>query len=349
MDFFTIIIIVVIVFVGIMLWSFFAKPKSKPQLDSIYTEALNALIRGEQNVAVDLLRQVVKQDSNHVNAYLQLGNILRNDHTDQAIKIHQSLTVRPNLSKQMNIEIHQSLALDFEKAGRLEKAKQEAEQILNNERRNRWAIEFLLKAAVEERNWTEAMRLAKMIQRIEGAQDVTQLARYQVYQGLDYLSNEDRKNARVSFNKAVKTDPDFGLPFLHLGNLAEAERDLGKAIDFWEKFAFRDPEENIRVFHKVETALYDMGRFSEIEKFYRRILKRFPDNLDALAKLAGVLEEKGEHHEALNLVERALGRHADSIQLQLMKLKFSVSSQQPHELARQIDGIISNLPAKDPD
>jgi len=219
----------------------------------------------------------------------------------------------------------------------------------NIERRNRWAIEFLLKAAVEERNWTEAMRLAKMIQRIEGAQDVTQLARYQVYQGLDYLSNEDRKNARVSFNKAVKTDPDFGLPFLHLGNLAEAERDLGKAIDFWEKFAFRDPQENIRVFHKVETALYDIGRFSEIEKFYRRILERFPDNLDALAKLAGVLEEKGEHHAALNLVERALGRHADSIQLQLMKLKFSVSSQQPHELARQIDGIISNLPAKEPD
>jgi len=128
MDFFTIIIIVVIVFAGIMLWSFFSKAKSKPQLESIYTEALNALIRGEQNVAVELLRQVVKQDSNHVNAYLQLGNILRNDHTDQAIKIHQSLTVRPNLSKQMNIEIHQSLALDFEKAGRLEKAKQEAEQ-----------------------------------------------------------------------------------------------------------------------------------------------------------------------------------------------------------------------------
>jgi lipopolysaccharide biosynthesis regulator YciM len=243
----------------------------------------------------------------------------------------------------MNVEIHQSLALDFEKAGGLEKAKKEAEQILNIERRNRWAIEFLLKAAVEERAWTEAMRLAKMVQRIEGAQDVTQLARYLVYQGLDNLSNEDVKSARISFNKAIKTDPGFSLPYLHLGNLAEAERDLVKAIDNWEKFAFRDPEENSRIFQKVESALFDLGRFSEVEQFYRRILERFPDNLGALAKLAGVLEEKGEHQEALHLVERALGRHEGSIHLQLMKLKFSLSSQQPHELARQIDSIIDNI------
>ena len=51
------------------------------------------MVRGDKGRAVRLLRDVVKQDSDHVRAYLQLGNIMRDDHPQQAIKIHQSLPV----------------------------------------------------------------------------------------------------------------------------------------------------------------------------------------------------------------------------------------------------------------
>ena len=54
-------------------------------------EALNMLVRGDSENAIRLLRDVVKQDTNHLDAYLQLGDILLQEGTSQnVIKIHQS-------------------------------------------------------------------------------------------------------------------------------------------------------------------------------------------------------------------------------------------------------------------
>ena len=65
-----------------------------------------------------------------------------------------------------------------------------------------------------------------------------------------------------------------------------------------------------------------------------------PENLDALAKIANVLEEKGERSQALELVEDALNRYEDSVKLRLMKLKLSLQAIPPPQLAQQIDEII---------
>ena len=78
------------------------------------------MVRGDTRTALSHLRNVVKQDTNHINAYLQMGDILREeDNAQAAIKIHQSLTVRPNLSNEVKRDIHKSLALDFEQLGNL--------------------------------------------------------------------------------------------------------------------------------------------------------------------------------------------------------------------------------------
>jgi len=116
-----------------------------------------------------------------------------------------------------------------------------------------------------------------------------------------------------------------------------------KAIENWESYALFTPEEGRVVYTKIESALFDLGRFSEVEKFYERILEKDPSNLNALAKLANVLEEKGEHNSALNLVEDALSKNKGSVHGRLMKLKLSLHISKPHELSNQIDEIIQLL------
>lgn len=333
----TIAFIIVILAIAGSIVFFSIKPKKKRRTDSIYTDALNAMIRNDRKTALSLLRDVVRHDSNHVDAYLQLGNILRETHPQQALKIHQSLTVRPNLSKTMKIDIHQALALDYQLLGRLPLAKRETEQILKIERRNLIATEFLLSIAVSERNWTEASTYAKVFQRITNTQDKQQLAQFQVYEGMDKLEQGDRNGARSSFKKALKIAPDFGEPNRHLGDLLEDERDLVKAIEHWEKYATLSPNGAKGVFNKIETALFDLGRFGEVENFYRRILEKDPANLEALSKLANVMEEKGDRQTGLELVDNALARNESSLHIRLMKLKLSLTLKPPHELAHQID------------
>ncbi|HIC38601.1 MAG TPA: hypothetical protein EYO79_03925, partial [Candidatus Marinimicrobia bacterium] len=89
--------VIVLIAAGIAAAVYF-RPKKPRRFESLYTDALNAIVRGNSKTALKLLRDVVKQDTNHIDAYLKMGEILREEgNSQQAIKIHQSLTVRPNL------------------------------------------------------------------------------------------------------------------------------------------------------------------------------------------------------------------------------------------------------------
>ena len=151
------------------------------------------MVRGDRAKAIGILRQVVKQASNHVRAYLQLGNILRDENTEQAIKLHQSLTVRPNLSAEIKVDIHRALANDYKIIGNFNKAKNEEEQILTIEKRNLWSLNFLVEIAIENQNWDEAASWTKQLQKVTGKKNKNDEARFDVYRGcLLYTSPSPR-------------------------------------------------------------------------------------------------------------------------------------------------------------
>ena len=335
-----IILSILVIAIGTSLFFYYKKkPLIKNNSNKLYTEALNMLVRGDSQNAIRLLRDVVKQDTNHLDAYLQLGDILRDEGNSQnAIKIHQSLTVRPGLDDKLQIQIHQSLAKDYLSLNEISLAKKEAEMILNIDKKEFWATEFLLDLAEKSHDWAQAAHLIKTLD--SNNSDITRLARFKVYEGMGKFENDDRKGAEQCFNKAIEIAPNFGLPHLYLGNLFSENRNLVKALEHWEQYALLDLKNGSSIYSKIESALFDLGRFSEVEKFYQRALKNNPRNLDALAKIANVLEEKGERQKALDLVEDALSQHQDSIKLRLMKLKLSIQYASPPQLSQQIDKMI---------
>ena len=335
-----IILSILVIAIGTSLFFYYKKkPLIKTNSNKLYTEALNMLVRGDSQNAIRLLRDVVKQDTNHLDAYLQLGDILREEGNSQnAIKIHQSLTVRPGLDDKLQIQIHQSLAKDYLSLNEISLAKKEAEMILNIDKKEFWATEFLLDLAEKSHDWAQAANLIKTLD--NNNSDITRLARFKVYEGMGKFENDDRKGAEQCFNKAIEIAPNFGLPHLYLGNLFSENRNLVKALEHWEQYALLDLKNGSSIYSKIESALFDLGRFSEVEKFYKRALNNNPRNLDALAKIANVLEEKGERQKALDLVEDALSQHQDSIKLRLMKLKLSIQYASPPQLSQQIDKMI---------
>jgi len=320
---------------------FTRRPKPRKNTDSLYADALNAMVRGDSDGAMRLLRDVVRQDTDHLDAYLQLGDILREEgNPQQAIKVHQSLTVRPGLSENLRMNIHKSLAQDYMSVNEPVQARKEAEMILNIDKKDVWATEFLLDLAEQNQDWGRAAQLVKALEKVKNEADITRLARFKVYEGMEKFESDDRVSAQGCFQKAVTMAPNFGLPHLYLGNLFSENRDLVKAIDHWEQYALLDTKNGSSVYSKIEAALFDLGRFSEVEKFYQRALDKNPENLDALAKIANVLEEKGESQQALELVEDALNRYENSVKLRLMKLKLSLQAVPPPQLAQQIDEMI---------
>ena len=337
------IIILILVIIGGLTF-FYIQPKQQAKTESIYTDALNAMVRGDKRTALKYLRDVVKQDTNHVDAYLQMGDILREEgNALAAIKIHQSLTVRPNLKNDVKIHIHRSLALDYNQISQLAKARREVELLLKLDKKNLWANEFLLALFEKQQDWDKATQISKIIQKVKQLQDPTQIARFLVLKGMDKHEKGKVDEAIKTFDIAAKTDPNYEKTYLCLGDIYLVKRDLVKAIDNWEKYALLNPENGKMIYSKIEAALFDLGGFSEVEKFYERIVDKDPSNLSALTKLANVLEEKGEHNSALLLVEDALSKNQTSIHAHLMKLKLSVQVSKPNELSNHIDKIIQLL------
>ena len=321
----------------------FFRTKKKPHADVLFTDALNYMVKGDSTKAINLLKKVVKQNSNHVRAYLQLGNILRTENPEQAIKIHQSLTVRPNLSLELKVDIHRALADDYRIVGNLLKSKEEAQLILGIEKRNLWALKFLIDIAEQNQDWDEAASWTKQLQKVTGKKNNNNEARFDVYRGLDCLNTGQIEQAKTLFKKAIKTSPDFPISYRYLGDVYEQRRDLVKALENWEKFAKKDLKNGFLVYGKIESALFDLGRYSEVENFYRRILETNIPNFEATIRLANVLEEKGESGSALILIEDMLSNDSLDITVDLMKLKLSISTSTPVELAHQIDVMLEKL------
>src|ERR1700722_11037078 len=63
---------------------------------------------------------------------------------------------------------------------------------------------------------------------------------------------------------------------------------------------------------KQATVLHQSGNLAEAEKLYRAVLREEPQQLDAMALLGLVCGAKGEHDEAIRLVETAVARDAQS-------------------------------------
>ena len=52
------------------------------------------------------------------------------------------------------------------------------------------------------------------------------------------------------------------------------------------------PQESYKVFDNIETALFDLGRYSEVEKFYRKVLENNPKRFKRWSKVGKCFKRK---------------------------------------------------------
>ena len=340
-------LILILISLGVLGFFIFRKPKKKQPTQSIYTKALNSIIQGETKVALKHLKDVVKQDTNHIDAYLQIGNILREEgNIEAAIKIHRSLTVRPNLGRSVYRQIHKSLALDYYKNGNLIRAKEEALKVVKSNKKNLWANQFLLEISEDQNDWKEAAQLSKTVQRIKSSKNPEQLSRFLVFQSMDKLKNHQSNEAIILLKKAIKNSPTFSLPYQKLGDVFYQENKLEDAIKNWEKFVELNPGESKKTLSKIESAYFDIGQFDDVEKFYNRVIQKNPSNLVALVNLANLLQQKGEYDTSMSLIDDALLQNEESIFINLMKLKLSLNQTDDIKYKKLIDKIIEQFKEK---
>ena len=89
----------------------------KPASES-YAKGLNFLLNNQSDKAIRTFTELVEVDPDTIEIHITLGNLFRSKgEVERAIKIHQNLLARPNLTRpQRNMAITE-LANDYMKAG----------------------------------------------------------------------------------------------------------------------------------------------------------------------------------------------------------------------------------------
>ena len=272
---------------------YFSKPEKSES--SLYIEALQDLLDGNQGTAFSKLRQVVAEDSNNLDAYLRLGQILReNKRPERALQVHKDLTLRGGLSVADKVTILKQLALDYKDLNDPDMAEAALREMIELHPQNHWARVNLLELHKKAEKWDEAYDTAAAILKLESNKSKKPLAVFKHHQGEQQYKKKEFHKARVLFKEAIGLDPSFVPAYLAIGDSYYEEKRSEDAVNFWNKLIAAVPDQGHLVIDRLKKTLFDLGRFGEIAEICERILKHSPKNLEARLTLAELFEKKGD-------------------------------------------------------
>ena len=296
--------------------------KSKQSTDvEVYNKALKAIIDNKHERAFQILKDLIQKDSNNTEAYLLLGNLLRDRNINKAIRIHQSIIVRPGLSKQMKIQIHQALGLDYLEVNNMVRAEDEFKKIINLDSKNIWALTMLKNICIDNQSWDKALDLEKkLIKHQSKSKNEASMLNYFI--AMDYKEKDNQKNYINFLEKSVLSEHVYHESYLELAKVYQKKGDIDLAIKNLIAFAEKEPKASIETFKDIENMLFEENRFNEMEALYQGILSNMFHKY-VFNRLIDIHLEKNDKDAAEELIEKFAKQHEESYIIKLNRIKLN--------------------------
>jgi len=312
------------------------------QAPRLYMEALRALVDGDDRTAFDRLKMTANEDSNNLDAYLKLGDLLRKrGRIDRAIKVHEELTLRRGLSKTGTIAVHKSLALDHLGAGDHTAAESSLLKIVEVDKENAWAADQLVALYAQSGRFDAAFEQRRMVMKRTGQSDGHTLALYKTLAGTQQAAAGKKHEARVSYKEALSYDEQCLPALLYLGDAYWEDGRPEDAVEWWTRLAASKPEAAHIVFGRLERAYFELGQYGEINKFYERILEKSPNNPGALLGLADLSLKKGEFDRALRRYHQVLEIDPNNLPARAGIIRSLAQQDRWQQIAEEVDTLLA--------
>ena len=311
--FFGIIILLIGFFSGLSLSDFFssAKKKKDETADSnslAYLSGINYILADEPDKAIEEFSKAVQINSDTVETYTALGNLYRSKgELARAIRIHQSIIIRPNIDGETKLQAHYDLSLDFKKAGFVERAINSFEEVVKMDSRRLDAYIHLLDLYEDLRDWEKAYQTQLKISKLRKSDDSHVLAHHQTEIGKALIDNGQEGLAKKALKKAISHDSSCIDAYLHLGDLLYSEENFNKAIDTWKKIMELAPDFTYLAYSRLEEAYFKLNQFGQMEKILRANSKRNLNDIHTHLALAEYLYKKSMLPEAIAELNKVIG------------------------------------------
>jgi lipopolysaccharide biosynthesis regulator YciM len=189
------------------------------QAPKAYFKGLNFLLNEQQDQAIDAFIEAVQNDPDTSELHFALGNLFRRrGEYERAVRVHQHLLSRGDLVTDDRHRAQHALALDYLKAGLLDRA-EEALLKLEGTRFEAQARLALLANYERSRDWEHAAGVARKLEAAGQGSFAGRLAHYLCEQAAAQIAAQHLDQAETLLQQAIDTAPQTPRPRIDLAAL----------------------------------------------------------------------------------------------------------------------------------
>ena len=286
-----------------------SKQDDASRLSRDYVTGVNFLLSNQQDKAVDLFLDMLKEDTGTVEAHLTLGNLFRSrGEVDRAIRIHQSLMESASLTYDQRLLAVQQLGRDYMAAGLYDRAEGMFKQLVDETDFRLSALQQLLQIYQATSDWQSAIEVAERLVKLGKDKHRGEIANFWCELALQQMAGNDLDKAMALLRKGAAADRNSARVSIMMGRVWMEKGDYAKAVESLERVIEQDKELVGETLEMLQTCYQQLGKIDEWEAFLRRCAE---ENTGATADLmlAQILEQREGAESAQNYVTRQLERH----------------------------------------
>lgn len=269
-----------------------------------YFAGLNYLINEQPDKAVDVFIKVLSVNTDTVETHLALGNLFRRrGEVDRAIRIHQNLIARPQLSEKHKMQALSELAHDYLRAGVFDRAEHLFLKLIEMSGYEQAALKSLISIYQQQRDWRQAIASAKKLETLAQVKMDSAIAHYycELAEGLEL--EEGYKHLK----KALKHDGNCVRANIVLARNLFNAKQYKQSIKAARAVYDQDPEYVSEVIDILAASYKEIGADKEFIKYLSERVLKSPRIYYVLAMAENLRERNGDS-SAINYLADQLPR-----------------------------------------
>jgi lipopolysaccharide biosynthesis regulator YciM len=298
------------------------------KLSTTYFRGLNYLLNEQPDKAIELFLHIAELDKETFETQVALGHLFRRrGEVDRAIRLHQALVQRSDLSDAQKVQAMLALGEDYMRSGLLDRAETVFSDLAKIDQRAPQALRHLIGIYQAERDWPKAIENATRYEAATGEPMGKLIGQFECELAERLRGNGDIEGARAAVARAYQADSASVRAGMIEGRIDLEAGNDGSAIRALERAARHDADYLPEILPPLLAAYARVGDnsgarafLSEMSEHYRGIspvlaLARLVENEDgvsaARAYLAQQLKDRPSVRGEAALIDLTLAEQAD--------------------------------------
>lgn len=206
-----------------------------------YFKGLSLLLNEQQDKAIDAFIEAAQSDPDSIDLHFALGGLFRRrGEFERAVRVHEHLLARTDLSAHDRERARHALAQDFMRAGLFDRA-EAAFQALRGGSFDIEARMALLTLYERSRDWPQAIATARGLEAAGVGSFAHRVAHYECERAKEAETAGQDDVAEQALEAARRSAPDLARPWVALGQRRARDGQLDLALQAWTQLHQRAP------------------------------------------------------------------------------------------------------------